>query len=190
MNDKQKLTEDIAYVRAAAERSASVQIPAIYLIWAVLCLCGFALVDFVGPGSAWIGLYWMIAGPVGFGLSWWFAKRASRDAGQADVREGRLWVFHFVGFGATGLLGFGLVATGQLTWPGMSSLWILLLALTYFLAGLHLDRRLLPIGLLLGVGYIITLALPAHGFTLVGVLVAIALATQAFLGARAQHAED
>lgn len=190
MTSKQQLTEDIAFVRAATERAGSVHMPAIYLIWAVLCLCGFTLVDIVGPGSAWIGLYWMIAGPAGTGLSWWLAGRAKREVGQADRREGRHWVFHFLGFGCTGLLGFGLVATGQLSWQGISSLWILLLALTYFLAGLHLERRLLPIGLLLGAGYLITLALPSYGFTAVGVLVAIALATQAFLGSRAQRAGD
>ena len=190
MTSKQQLTEDIAFVRAAAERTASVHVPAIYVIWAVLCLCGFTLVDFAGPGSAWIAIYWMIAAPVGTVLSAWLAKRAHRAAGQADVREGRRWIWHFVGFGATGALGFGLVATGQLTWAGVSSIWILLLALTYYLAGLHLDRRLLPIGLVLGAGYIITLVFPAYGFTHVGVLVAIALVTQAFLGARAQRAKD
>ncbi|MCY3941027.1 MAG: hypothetical protein OXG29_08145 [Gammaproteobacteria bacterium] len=190
MTNQQQLKEDIAYVRAAAERSASVHIPAIYLIWAVLCLCGFTLVDLVGPGSAWIGVYWMIGGPVGGGLTWWLAWRAARDVGQADRREGKRWVFHFLGFFCTGLLVFGLVGTGQLTWPGVSSTWILLLALTYFLAGLHLERRMLPIGLLLGVGYLITLALPAYGFTVAGVLAATALATQAFLGARAHRAED
>ena len=190
MNNKQQLTEDIAYVRAAAERSASVHIPAIYLIWAVLCLCGFTLVDLVGPGSAWIGIYWMVGGPVGGGLTWWLARRAGREVGQADRREGRRWVFHFLGFACTGLLVFGLVATGQLTWPGASSTWILLLALTYFLAGLHLERRMLPIGLLLGVGYLITLALPSYGFTVAGVLAATALAAQAFLGTRAQRAKN
>ena len=135
MTSQQQLTEDIAYVRAAAERSASVHIPAIYLIWAVICLCGFTLVDLVGPGSAWIGIYWTIGGPLGGGLTWWLAWRAGREVGQADRREGRRWVFHFLGFFCTGLLAFGLVATGQLTWPGASSTWILLLALTYFLAG-------------------------------------------------------
>ena len=190
MTNPEQLKEDIAYVRAAAEQSASVHIPAIYLIWAVLCLCGFTLVDLVGPASRWIGIYWMIGGPVGGGLSWWLAKRASREVGQADRREGKRWVFHFLGFACTGLLVFGLVATGQLTWPGLSSTWILLLALTYFLAGLHLERRMLPIGLLLGVGYLITLALPSYGFTVAGVLAATALAVQAFLGTRAQRAKN
>ena len=190
MNNKQQLTEDIAYVRAAAERSASVHIPAIYLIWAVLCLCGFTLVDVVGPESAWIGLYWLVGGPVGGGLTLWLGRRASREVGQDDRREGKRWVFHFLGFACTGLLAFGLVATGQLTWPGASSTWILLLALTYFLAGLHLERRMLPISLLLGVGYLITLVLPSYGFTVAGVLAATALAAQAFLGARAQRAKN
>lgn len=190
MTDKQQLSEDLAFVRAAAEGSVPTHVPAIYLLWAVLCLCGFTLVDVLGPGSGWIGVYWAIAGPAGTGLTWWFAARAGLKAGQVDRREGKRWVLHFAAFGVAGLLGFGLVATGQLTWPGVSSLWILVLALTYFLAGLHLERRLLPIGLVLGVGYLITLALPAYGFTTVGVLVAVALTSQAFLGGRRQNAED
>ena len=190
MTDKQLLKEDLAYVRAAAQRSGSIEIPEIYLLWAVLSLCGFTLVDLVGPGSGWIGVYWGIASPAGMGLSWWFGIRAGRKAGQANRQEGKRWAFHYLGFMATGVLGFGLVATGQLTWAGLSSLWILLLALTYFLAGLHGDRRLLPIGALLGAGYLITLALPSYGFTTVGVLIAVALSTQAFLGKRAQHAKD
>lgn len=190
MTNQKQLTEDIAFVRAAAERSASVHVPAIYLIWAVLCLCGFTLVDVLGPGSMWIGIYWMIGGPVGTGLTWWLSARAGREVGQSDRRAGKRWVFHFLGFACTGLLVFGLVATGQLTWPGLSSTWILLLALTYFLAGLHLERRLLPIGLLLGVGYLITLALPSYGFTVAGVLAATALTAQGYLGAKAQRAED
>ena len=48
---------------------------------------------------------------------------------------------HFLGFFGVGMLGCGLAATGELSWSGLSSLWILLLALTYILAGLHLERR-------------------------------------------------
>ena len=59
----------------------------------------------------------------------------------------------------------GLVASDQLSWSGISSLWILLLALTYFLAGLHLERRLIPIGIVLAAGYLVTLYLPEYGAT-------------------------
>ena len=75
-----------------------------------------------------------------------------------------------------------LVATEQLTWSGYSSIWLLLLALTFFLAGLHLDRRLLTVGLVAGVGYGITLFVPDYGWTVTGVLFAAALLTLGYLG--------
>ena len=43
----EQLKADIAYVRAAAERSETVHIRAHGLLWAAILLCGFALVDFV-----------------------------------------------------------------------------------------------------------------------------------------------
>ena len=190
MTDTQITKEDLAYVRAAADRSEPIHIPSIYLLWAVICLCGFPLVDFVGPGSWLIGLYWLIAGPVGGGVTWWLTARAERRAGQVNREEGRRWAFHFLAFGVTGLLGNGMVAAGQLTWTGLTSLWILLLGLTYCLAGLHLERRLMPVGMALFVGYLIALFVPEYGFTVVGVFVALALSLQAYLGTRGQHAAN
>lgn len=190
MNDSKPSKDDIAFVRAVAEQSNQPHMPAIYLIWAVLCLCGFTLVDLVGPESRWVGIYWATVGPTGTGLTWWLAARAGRRTGQIDRSKGLRWAGHFVGFFAVGLLGFGLALSGQLTWSGLSSLWILILALTYFLAGLHLERRLMPVSLVLATGYLFTLYLPEHGFTIAGVLVAVALVTQAMLGMRAQHAAN
>ena len=184
------IKDDIAYVRAAAERSQPGHVPAIYFLWAVLCLCGFTLVDVVGPASNWVGVYWLIAGPIGGAVTWWLAVRAGRRAGQADHRQGRRWAGHFLGFFAVGMLGMGLAISGQLSLSGVSSLWILILALTYFLAGLHLERRLMPVGVVLAIGYLVTLYVPEYGFTTAGVLVAVALVVQAWLGTRAQHAAD
>ena len=190
MTDTASIKDDIAYVRAAAERSQPGHVPAIYLIWAVICLCGFTLVDLVGPGSSLIAIYWFIAGPVGTALSWWLAVRAGRQTGQADRRAGKRWAGHFLSFFAVGLLGMGLVPAGQLSWSGVGSLWILILALTYFLAGLHLERRLMPVGIILAVGYLFTLYVPEYGFTTAGVMVAVALVAQAWLGTRAERAAD
>ena len=191
MTDAASIKDDLAYVRAAAEGSQPAQVPAIYLLWAAICLVGFPLVDVVGAGSAWIGIYWTVAGPLGGLLSWRLAVQAGRRAGQADRREGKRWMGHFLAFFGAGLLGMGLIASGQLTWSGVSSLWILLLALTYFLAGLHLERRLMPVGVVLAVGYLFTLYLPEYGATTAGVSVAVTLVAQAWLGARAaQHAAD
>ena len=83
-----------------------------------------------------------------------------------------------------------MVAAGQLTWTGVTSLWILLLGLTYCLAGLHLERRLMPVGMALFAGYLIALFVPEYGFTVVGVFVALALSLQAYLGTRGQHAAN
>ena len=191
MTDAASIKDDLAYVRAAAEGSQSTHAPAIYLLWAAICLVGFPLADVVGSGSSWVGIYWTIAGPLGGLLTWRLAVLAGRRAGQADRRVGKRWMGHFLAFFGTGVLGMGLVASGQLSWSGVNSLWILLLALTYFLAGLHLERRLMPVGVVLAVGYLLTLYLPEYGATIAGVAVAAALAAQAWLGTRAaQHVAD
>lgn len=191
MTDAASIKDDLAYVRAAAEGAQPTHVPAIYLLWAAICVVGFPLVDIVGPGSAWIGIYWTVAGPLGGLLTWRLAVQAGRRAGQADRRAGKRWIGHFLAFFGTGVLGMGLIASGQLTWAGVSSLWILLLALTYFLAGLHLERRLMPVGVVLAAGYLFTLYLPEYGATTAGVTVATTLAAQAWLGAQAaQRAAD
>ena len=63
---------------------------------------------------------------------------------------------------------------------------MLLLALSYFHAGLYLDRRMLAVGVVLGACYLVTLFIPGYQWTLAGVLVAGALGWQAILGARAR----
>ncbi len=97
---------------------------------------------------------------------------------------------HWLAFMAAGILGLALVQAEHLTWQGFGSLWVLLLALTYFHGGLHLERRFLPIGLVLGVCYLITLFVPGYGWTTAGVIVAVTLTAQGFLGARRHNATN
>ena len=178
-----RLKEDIAYVRAAAELSEIVPVRAYGFLWAGIVLCGYALVDFVDD-PRWIARYWNVAMPVGFALSVWLVMRANRGAGQVDRRLLIRSVLHWLAFIAAGLLGEILVATGQLQPAGMGSLWVLLLALTYFLSGVHVDRRLLPLGMLLAGCYLITIFAPIYGWTMAGVLAASALVAHALLGPR------
>ena len=182
VTETEKFREDIAYVRAAAERSETVHVRAYGFLWAAILLSGFTLVDFADD-PRWIGWYWLVASPIGFGLSVWLGMRASRRAGQADRHQGIRWTLHWLAFIVTGVLGSALVVTGQLQAPGIGSLWVLLLSLTYFQAGVHLDRRLLPIGLLLCGCYLITLFMPVYGWTTAGVLAAAALVAHSLLGA-------
>ena len=182
MTDTEQIREDIAYVRAAAERSDDVHDPAYYLLWATIVLCGFMLPDFAAT-RPWIGTYWLVAAPVGSAVSLWLGVRAGRRAGQTDRRRARRALLHWLSFLVAGGLGWLLVATGQLTQDGFGALWVLLMALTYFQAGVHFDRRLAPIGLLVGVGYLITFVVPGYRWSVTGALIAAALVTQAFLGA-------
>ena len=187
MTDTDKLREDMAYVRAAADRAGSATIPSINLLWAAIVLCGSVLSDFVGD-YRWIGRFWSVAGPAGLCLSLWFGYRAQRHAGQADRRTGVRWGLHWLAFLVAGALGSALVAAGHLEWTGFGSFMMLLMSLTYFHAGLHLDRRLLPISGVAAACYLVTMFVPGYQWTLAGVLMAAALVWQALLGVRTRNA--
>ena len=194
MSTHERAKDDLAYVRDAVERAESVHVPAIYLIWAAIGIVGFSMPDFIANGwVGWsyssIGWYWAVMGPVGFFASWWLSARANARAGQMNLRTGIRWGLHWAAFGATGVLGVALALSGHVGWEVVGVLWVLLLTLSYTLAGVHLERRLLPIGVLLGVGYLIILFLPQYGWTAAGILTAAALTTQAFIGARANEPE-
>lgn len=181
MTDIDKLRDDIAYVRTATDRSENVPFSSIYILWAVIILFGFPLTDFVDDKS-WIGWYWMVATPVGFLLSMWIGSRTSARIGQADMERGMRWVKHWLALVVAGVLGGLLVTGGELTGSGISALWLLLLALAYFYAGLHLDRRLVPVGIIIGICFPVTLYLPGYGSTASGVVIAGALFVVALLG--------
>lgn len=187
MTGNEQLQDDIAYVRNVTERSEAVHVSALYLMWAPILLCGYMLPDMVDD-PRWTGWYWLAATPVGFVLSVWLCRRAYDRAGQADRQRGLAAFRHWLAFVAAGLLGNLLVMTGHLSSAGGGSLWLLLLALTYFQAGVHYDRRLLRLGLLLGPRYLITLYMPVYASTTAGVAAFGALVTHAFLGAPVQDA--
>ena len=189
MTASEQLREDMAYVRAAADRSGSLHVPAIYILWAAITLCGFALTDMLSDRS-WLGVYWLVAAPGGIVVSMWLGRQAGTRAGQADRCAGARWSLHWLGFMAAGLLGSALVAAGHLTSAGLASLWVLLLAQAYFHAGVHLERRMLPIGFAAGVCYLVTLFVPGYGWTAAGVVVAAVLTAQALIGAPSRAAAN
>ncbi len=182
MTDTDQIRQDIAYVRAASERSDTGHDPAYYLLWAAIVLVGFMLPDFEST-RPWIGTYWLVVGSAGFGVSMWIGIRAGRRIGQADRRKGVRSAWHWLAFMGAGWLGGLLVANGQLTREGYSAFWVLLMALTNVQAGLHLDRRLVPIGLLLAACYVMTFFVPGYRWSVSGAVIAAALVAQAFLGA-------
>ena len=190
MSTQERFKDDLAYVRESMKRTEHVHVPSVYLMWAAISLVGFSLPDVVSNGwVGWsyngIGWYWAVMGPAGFLASWLLSARANDRAGQMSRHTGIRWGLHWAAFGATGVLGIALALSGHVGWEVYGVLWVLLLALSYTLAGVHLERRLLPIGLMLGVGYLAILFLPQYGWIAAGVLTAIALTAQAIIGARA-----
>jgi hypothetical protein len=127
---------DLGYVREVVERAERRAMPpAILYLWAAISIVGFAIVDFA-PERA--GLYWLVAGVTGFVLSSWLGSRHARVTGQESREEGRRHMLHWAGMGAAIFL-LSIGAQGWGSTPQASSHAILLIvALTYWLAGVHL----------------------------------------------------
>ena len=89
---------------------------------------------------------------------------------------------------AAGALVAGPVAAGHLPSAAFGSLLKVLLALSYFYAGLYLDRTMLAIGVVLAACYLVMLFIQGFEWTLVGVLMAAALMWKAICGARERDA--
>lgn len=182
MNANQETLDDLGYVKQALARDRRAPFPAsIAVLWAVICGVGFALNDFA-PGAS--GLYWAIASPAGFLLSCWLGYRTGRAGGELDRREGMLWAMHF---GAL-LLAFFVavigVALGLFNGSQMGAVALLLCGVVFLIAGVHLARSLAWVGVLNLAGVPILGLVGRWQWTLIGILLALALLTIAATGAR------
>jgi hypothetical protein len=183
MEESKQWEGDLGFVREAVRRSEAAGSPfSIYLFWAVAIVVGFALVDFA---SLYVGLYWMIVGPVGGAISAILGRRHAKRIGQQNRRIGIRYAMHFGGMMVTIILAVLLVLSGSLSYKALSQLILLLVAFSYFLAGVHLERPLLWIGLLMAAGYVAVLFIPGYTWTIVGVIVALGLIAAAIKGGQA-----
>jgi cell division protein FtsW (lipid II flippase) len=174
--------EDLDFLRRVVRRDSGGRVPAaIALLWAAISLVGFGLVDFA---PRWVSGFWMVAGPAGFLLSLLIGMRASRAAGEEDRAEGRRWAAHWLGLLAAIALSVLARTTGAVTWEGFGATIVLLVAVAYFTAGVHLARPLLGVAAVLAAGYVAVLLVPGYTWTWLGVLTAAALVATAFLGRR------
>ena len=186
MDQLDKLKGDLHFIRAAVETADGDRSPAmIYFLWAVLGLCGFALVDIRQTWAPW---YWSIAGPAGFFASAYLGWRHARRTGQVSASTGSRHLLHWGGMLAAIFLAFLMPTTGLLQWSGFGPAILLILALGYFQAGVHLDRALLWIGLLMGIGYLFVMFVPAYAWTVIGVVLAAALTIAGLRGGHRREA--
>jgi len=173
MAEMKQVKSDIGYVREVLQASERVWAPAaVYYLWAALVLVGFSLRDFA-PGV--VGLYWAIAAPLGAVLSaflsWCDSQRRGQVRRDVGIRSGLHWIGMMVAIFSAAALG----VTGAIPQQEMGRVILLIIALAHFLGGVHLDRTMLWVGLLMMAGYLALFFIPAYVWTILGILVAVAL---------------
>ncbi len=178
MHPERRLEEDIAFVREAVEKRDRMHYRsiAIAVLWAVILATGHALSDFYPHFSP---LFWCTATPVGYLLSFRIAAREARTKGVANrglrARFGLHWgslfvVIFFVIF---------IALSHRLEHSVMSQFITLTAGVTCFLAGLHLDRRLLVPGIVTILGAPAVDFLAPYPWTIVGLAIAASLVVSA-----------
>lgn len=176
------ISDDLGYVRAVVDRAERADFPrALAYLWAAIGLAGFSLIDFAPER---VMLYWTIAAPLGFLLSFLIGWRQGRSAGQESARTGRVHLLHWGALLVAIFLLYPLIATGALRDATIAQVIILMVALGYFLAGVHIVPALKWAGLAMGAGYVATLTLDRFTWTALGVLFAIGLIAAAHMGGR------
>ncbi|MCP3981722.1 MAG: hypothetical protein GY716_20670 [bacterium] len=171
----EQIGSDLSYVRSAldrAEKDGSGSPPAILYLWAAIGLVGFTLFDFM-PREA--GIFWSIAGPAGGAISFALGWRWGRRLGQGSLRDARNHALHW----GTLLVAIGLAVplhvTGSIDAPVLGRIILLILAVSYFTAGIYLVPSFLWTGLVLGAGYVSLFFYDAYTWTVLGVLFAASL---------------
>lgn len=182
MERSARASEDLEYVRRVVSRSEASGAPrAIWYLWAAIGAVGFSLMDFAPER---VPLYWAVAAPAGFALSVWLGWRHGRTLGQVSWREGRAHVLHWAALLVGVFLLVPLAAGGALPGATLPQAILLIVAVGYFLAGVHLYRPLLWIGLLMAAGYLALFFVGRYAWTGIGLAVGLGLVVTAQLPAR------
>jgi len=121
---------------------------AILLTLIALSAIGIGVTNFDAAKSFW---YWTIMAPV-FGLvSLFIGWSKARRRGEGVSRIVRVQILHWAGlFAAIVLIYILYDPAGKITETQLGILCLLALALTTFLAGVHLDWRFMLVGIVLG----------------------------------------
>lgn len=173
MDHLERLHGDLNFVRDAVDASTRSKSPsALYFVWAVIVLIGFSLMDF-RPDA--VPEYWVVAGPAGFLISAYLGWRHARGIGQASSADGRRHLLHWGAVLVAIALAVLLGVASALPSSTLHTVILLVLALGYFTAGLHLDRSFLWVGLLMGAGSIVVTFVAAYAWTGLGIALAVSL---------------
>ncbi|HEV8337517.1 MAG TPA: hypothetical protein VGR67_13975 [Candidatus Polarisedimenticolia bacterium] len=188
MAEMERIENDLHYVRNVVQKAERQKSPAgIYWLWAAIVLIGFALPDFA---PRYTGIFWMLAGPAGGALSAYLGWRDARRLGFFRREEGIRHCLHWGAMMGVILLSVPLATRGVLPGAGLGKVILLLVTLAYLLAGVHLERPLGFIGIVMAAGYVALFFIPAYGWTVLGALVALSLVATALWGASSHATQE
>jgi hypothetical protein len=152
---KQKLEADLGYIKdlvSEADRRPSAR--GLYLLWAVIILIGFSLVDLAPEYTGW---FWMVAGPVGGILSGIIGHRYSLARGQLNRTDGIRHALHWSGM----LMAVGftvlLAVRSGMSGTDLSRMILIVITFGWWCAGVHFDRAFLTLGAIMGLGFLATM---------------------------------
>ena len=172
-----KIESDIGYVKDLVAKSDSSISPAsIYVLWGVILIAGFSLIDFA---PRWLGLFWMIAGPAGGLLSGYLGYRAGANKGQMDREVGIKHALHWSGMTVIVFLAVLLGLKGLVHGVVNSQVILLVVALGWWTAGVHFDRIFLWLGGIMALGFLGTLFMDRFAWTVMGILLGTVLIVHA-----------
>jgi len=182
MPDTNSLHDDLQFVRSAVDRSRHSVSPAvIWYLWAAISLVGFTLID-LRPQL--VGLYWLVAAPVGFILSIWLASRTRARLGEINRATSRRWFEHWGALLVAVIVLILAGAIGGLDGRTIGLGAMLLTAVAYYTAGIHLESKLRWIGLVMILAVPALLFLQRWGWTATGVVLTVALLLTGLTSAR------
>lgn len=170
---------DLAFVAAAIRRREVDVTPLpIALFWALYTVVGFTLIDFL---PQYCGLWFGPAGIFGWIFSYWMGFRYAKSGGVISNTDGQRQMLHWGSILLGIFAAIGIVRGSNLPILIASQITVLTVGLIYFLAGVHFDRRYLPLGLILVIGSVITGFVDKYAWTGLGVLVAVGLVLLAII---------
>ena len=127
---------DLGYVREVVQRSERRSMPpSILYLWAAISVVGFAILDLAPRFGGW---YWLAASLAGFAASMWLGGRHARAAGQESRAEGTRHLLHWGGMLVAIFLVPVLASRGHIDGEGVGLVILLVVALGYWYAGVHL----------------------------------------------------
>jgi hypothetical protein len=172
------ISKDLAFIAKTVEGSKRVRVPSVYLLWAIIIPIGFAMVDF---RPQFVGTYWSFLGPIGGVLSGYLGWKSSRHLGQLNRSEAFQTATHWFSMMIAIVMTSTLIDFGYITPKGLGLVILILVSLSYFMAGNYLDKNMRKIGIVMALGFFPIAFLGQYVWTALGIIVSAGLVLTAII---------